>query len=439
MAVNFDMNDESSDDGDGGCYLGAELSPFGFQMSASGVLSHIYALVFPLLGSVRPIICAQNENATLAVFKEIMNDGLLDDGAKAICIGEGSTSAVSALHELGFRNALNVADGGRGRSHHSNSNYGYELDYEDNSFDFVFSRVVDRISVPALLVLEIERVLRPGGAGAMIVGSRNLYSGGLIRSATHISAYLKSSDVVNVRAVGSFTLVMFKKRFDKVSAFEHFRLPDVCPSVTTNKRIMHYLEPVVRKPQDQSSTSISYVPKFMNISSRGRLVYINIGAGEYVNSSTHNWLKPLYPMRPRAPHVYVIDHNVSVLASYIKSPGVTFIYHPGLAGAGLTDPDRYASVGEMGERLEDEGFDFVEWFKETVTRRDFVILAMNARAVELKLLFELYESGAICHVDELFLRCSDGVDCKTPACGDCASLYLGLRNSGVYVHQWFGN
>lgn len=425
---NLEMADQNFDDYVPQYHFGSVLRSFAL---ANGLLKRMYAVAAPVLGSVRP---GQNGNVILAVFKEIMNEGLLDNGSKAICLGEGSDLAVSVLRELGFPNAVEM------HQLPLFMPYMYKLDdYMGNSFDLVFSDALEKISVPALLVLEIERLLRPGGTGAMISGSRNLYSGGLIRSATHIAAYLKSSDVVNVRAVGPFTLVMFKKRFDKVSAFEHYRLPEVCPSVSKNKQIMQYLEPILQKRHGKNSAaSISYIPKYINISARNRLVYINIGAGEYVNSSIHNWLKPLYcPMMcPRAPHVYVIDSNVSAVTSYIKSPGITFIYHPGLSGSGNK---AFTSIGEMDEQLEDERFDFIKWFKETITPADFVILAMNAKAMEMKLLFELYESGGICHVDELFILCSDGADCKSSICGNCTSLYQSLRNSGVYVHRWFGN
>ncbi|CBI16304.3 unnamed protein product, partial [Vitis vinifera] len=99
---------------------------------------------------------------------------------------------------------------------------------------------------------------------------------------------------------------------------------------------------------------------------------------------------------------------------------------------------RPVSDEDLSMPLYAEGFDFVHWFKETVVAGDFVVLMMNAREVELKLLFELFKSGAICLVDEIFLHCSEGVDCNTATCKDCMTLFKGLRNSGVFVHQWWG-
>ncbi|XP_057954964.1 uncharacterized protein LOC131148986 [Malania oleifera] len=404
------------------------LFPGGFVKSTSS-----FALT--LFGSSSSMPCEENENLTVSVFRELMGKNLLGSGSKVLCVGEGSASAVSSLRVLGVSNAFGV-------HRHPffsllQSRFVYKLGFEDNSFDFVFSRALDRVSVPALFVLEVERVLRPGGIGALLVGARDLYSGSLVRSATPVSSFLKSSDILQVCGISSFTLVVFKKRFDSVGYFEWYHLPYECPSVTNNQPFMKHIEPLVKKSPGEHETKISYLPKFVDFSSRNRLIYINIGAGEYLNSSIANWLRPFYPTPPQAFNVYVIDHNTSALSSYVKKPGTTFVYHPGLAGSKAT---ANANSGRDDWIMPpDDEFDFINWFKNTVAAGDFVILLMNARAEELKLLYELFETGSICHVDELFLRCSDSVDCKNSLCGDCMSLLKSLRRSGIFVHQWWGD
>uniref|UniRef100_A0A5B7BQW1 Uncharacterized protein n=1 Tax=Davidia involucrata TaxID=16924 RepID=A0A5B7BQW1_DAVIN len=406
-----------------------------FYLNFTGFLKPVSAFAFPLFGSTLLRPCKESENLTVNVLKELMEKDLLDSGAKALCVGDGSASAVLSLRELGFSNAFGV-------DRHPffslwRKRFVYELDFKDNYFDFVYSRALDRVSVPALLVREIERVMRPGGTGAMLVGASDFYSGGLIRAATPVSSFLRSSDVVHVCSIGPFTLVIFKKKFDSVASFEHYRLPNECPSVTNNKPSIKYLEPFVDESPGELKTELSYLPKFMNMSSRKRLIYINIGAGEFVNASVATMFEPYYPIRSHAFNVYVVDHDTSALSSYVKKPGVTFVYHPGLAGVEPTAS--YDSDGDPSAPLDDEGFDFIRWFKDTIAEGDFVVLMMNARVVELKILFELFKSGGICNVDELFLRCSDSVDCGDAVCGDCMSLFRGLRNSGVFVHQWWGN
>ncbi|KAG8387692.1 hypothetical protein BUALT_Bualt02G0047700 [Buddleja alternifolia] len=239
----------------------------------------------------------------------------------------------------------------------------YELNFEDNHFDFVFSGDLDHVSVPSLLVLEIERVLRPGGTGAMLVGGHQLYSGGLVGSVTPIASFLKSSDIVHICRVGFFTLVIFKKRLENFASFEHFQLPTNCPSMAKNKPVMKCIEPLADKnPSRFDSDKLSYLPKFMNISSRNKLVYINVGAGEFAKTSIAKMSKPYCSDHHSGFDVYVIDHKTNVLTSYVTDPGINFIYHPALVGenhAQEISPDEYFSAP-----WDEEGFDFVRWFKK---------------------------------------------------------------------------
>lgn len=371
------------------------------------------------------ISCVDGKNLTISVIRELMNQEMLSSDARALCVGEGSDSIASTLRELGFSNAFGV---------HRNpilsllqKQYARNLEFDSNSFDFVFSRTLDRASVPALLVLEIERVLRPGGVGAMLVGPMNFHTRSLVRSATPVSLLLRSSEILHVCGISSFTLIVFKKQLESVAFFDNYKLPNECPSISKNKAFMQYIEPLVDQKPTQSH-GLSYLPKFLNISSRNRLIYINMGAGEF---DLH------YPIHPDAFNVYVVDHNASALTSHVKKPGVTFVYHPGLVEDDKTESS-LMSVDYLEAPLHEEQFEFIDWFKETAKDGDFVVLMMNAGVTQLKVLFELFTSGAICHVDELFLRCSDGVDCRTSYCRDCMSLFNGLRNAGVFVHRWFG-
>jgi hypothetical protein len=381
----------------------------------------------------------QSRDVIKNVFEELIEKNLLDFEARSLCLGHGSAEAVSALQELGFSSTCST------KKHPFFSlvarKFLYESDLRENYFDFVFSRDYSSVSVPALLVIEMERVLRPGGTGALLVKNPNFYSGNLIRIATPVSSFLMNSNVVSVFTFGSSsTLVIFKKRFENVDAFEHFRLPNNCPSISNNKPIMKYIEPLVDGNSVHLGNEHAYLTKFMNVSSRNRLVYINIGAGELLNSSITDTFVPNYPFAPHSLDVYVVDHNASALSSYVKKPGITFVYYPDLGEdkiARMNDPDMDDEDNEDNEDNEEteEGFDFIDWFKETKKDGDFVVLMMNAREMELKILFDLYKSGEICHVDELFIRCSDEIHCNNAICGDCSSLYKGLRSGGVFVHQ----
>nr|XP_043612836.1 uncharacterized protein LOC122584838 [Erigeron canadensis] len=366
------------------------------------------------------------KNLSVGVAKEVMRNQMLTFESKALCLGDGSDWIVSTLQEFGFLNVFGVYRNPLMSLLHKQ--FDHKLPFDSDSFDFVFSTTLDRVSVPALVVLEIERVLRPGGVGAMLVGSSSFYAPSLVRSATPVSLLLRTSDILHVCGIYSYTLIVFKKQLESVALFDNYKLPNECPSMLKNKPFMKHIEPLVDQRTGRFQ-ELSYLPKFLNISSRNRLIYINMGAGEFDRN---------YPIHPDAFNVYVVDHNVSALTSHVKKPGVTFVYHPGLVEDDKTESS-LMSVDYLEAPLHEEQFEFIDWFKETAKDGDFVVLTMNAGATQLKVLFELFASGAICHVDELFLRCSDGVDCRTSCCKDCMSLYNGLRNAGVFVHQWLGD
>jgi hypothetical protein len=94
-----------------------------------------------------------------------------------------------------------------------------------------------------------------------------------------------------------------------------------------------------------------------------------------------------------------------------------------------------------------EGFDFAEWLKSTVTEKDFVVMKMDVEGTEFDLIPRLFETGAICLIDEIFLechysrwqRCCPGQRSSKyeKTYGQCLDLFTSLRDRGVLVHQWW--
>ncbi|KFK24769.1 hypothetical protein AALP_AA8G022400 [Arabis alpina] len=205
------------------------------------------------------------------------------------------------------------------------------------------------------------------------------------------------------------------------------QLPRDCESLETNGPYIGFIEPLLEQKPVDFPKSVAYLPKFLDLSLKKRLVYIDIGAGEYLDVKlTPNWFFPLYPIERNAFDVYFVDHNTSVMISYVKKPGVTFVYHPGLAD----ENSKRTKFEQLEPFPEDEGFDFFAWFVETAKCAEFVVLKINTSQVEMKFLSVLLETGAICYVDELFLRCSS----QKP---DCINTIETLRSRGVFVHQWW--
>ncbi|RDX69676.1 hypothetical protein CR513_51176, partial [Mucuna pruriens] len=379
-------------------------------------------------GSFDSINCNNDTTLTSTIITELMGKRLLNYGSKSLCIGQASPVIVSAMQRLGFSSVIAV------HKHPFLSpnpkNIVCHLKYNDSSFDFVFSKDVDKVSVPTLLVLEAERILKPGGIAALLVASSS------------VSSLLRSSTVVHLgHYVNGLKLVVFKKRSENTtSLFYNHVLPQDCASVAITKPLVKLMEPLVDETQTQGQDikyekSVSYLPKFVDVSTRKRLVYVDIGVRELVNVNANanvtDWFPPSYPIDLKAFSVYFVHYNASVLLSYVKRPRVTFVYHPGLAGD-------VAAKSDVDPLLGEEKFDFLVWFKQTVQYADFVVLKMNAGEVEMKFLSDIFENGAICFVDELFLSCSDSGEGQAMSIRErCMDIYKGLRSNGVYVHQWW--
>lgn len=138
---------------------------------------------------------------------------LFNHSARALFVGGSSSSAASVLSDLGFSGAVGV-DKGRFISL-KRKEIGYKLDYQNDSFDFVLFRGKFKVSVPDLVVGEIERVLDWDGVGAMVfrVGSPATVEIS-VRSAGRVRNLLKSSCVVHSGYVNStkFYMIVFKKK-----------------------------------------------------------------------------------------------------------------------------------------------------------------------------------------------------------------------------------
>ncbi|KAF8117311.1 hypothetical protein N665_0011s0035 [Sinapis alba] len=396
----------------------AFLGPFLF--SGNGLLSNSF--LKPVWNYLESEKCKKNIDLATQVVTELKGLNFLSNDAKALCIGRRSVSALLAMNQQGLTDARVAYAPPVFAFKHRKFTSGY-LQYEDGSFGFVLSMDLETVSVSASLVYEIERVLKPGGTGAMLVGSDD--SNGLVRSVSPVSSLLKNSSVVHVGSLGEEVLIVFRRNGEDSFGLDqtHHHLPDDCSSVLNNRPYIGLLEPLLEEKRSDFERRIHYLPEFIDVSSRKRLVYIDIGAADHLTPRS-NWFFPSYPIDKKAFNSYFVHHNTSILTSYVKSPGVTFIYHPGLAGT-------VASHGEKEEEpfVEDDSFDFLAWFKETASFADFLVLKMNTSEAELKFLSELIKTGEICSVDELFLHCT--------GYGDCNSVIKSLRNRGVFVHQWW--
>lgn len=359
--------------------------------------------------------------------EELMGLKLLHYDAKVLCIGPGTDSALSMFKKMGFSDVHGVPK--HPLFSFFSRKYVYELELSgQKSFDFVFCGDVDQVTSPALLLLEMELVLKPGGTGALLVSTN---ANGLVKSATLVSLWLKQSEIVHVNYLDEFSVIVFKRNVTETAPYiGKTKIPRHCQSVEINRPYIGFMEPLLEQKPADFPKAVAYLPKFLDLSLKKRLVYVDIGAAEHLDAKLNpNWFLPSYPIDSKAFNVYFVDHNTSVMLSYVKKPGVTFVYHPDLAEDNSTGK-KITPLEQLEPFPEDEDFDFLAWFEETAKYADFVVLKMNTSQVEMKFLTVLLETGAICYVDELFLRCSSHKQ-------DCINILQTLRTRGVFVHQWW--
>jgi FkbM family methyltransferase len=199
-------------------------------------------------------------------------------------------------------------------------------------------------------------------------------------------------------------------------------------------------------------------------------VYVDVGARSY-GSSIGSWFKKQYPKQNRTFDVYAIEADKAFYEEYRVKKGVKLLpyaawvrnetlrfeinHDPGkevkekTRGMGRIQPVKssLSSRSFNGEVNEIEGFDFAEWLKNTVTEKDFVVMKMDVEGTEFDLIPRLFETGAICLIDEIFLechynrwqRCCPGQRSSKyeKTYGQCLDLFTSLRDRGVLVHQWW--
>ncbi|CAK9320055.1 unnamed protein product [Citrullus colocynthis] len=183
------------------CHAAADQPPRGSYLFQGHFLN-------PVWDSFDSVHCHETVNLTISVIKLLVDEKhLFNHTARALFVGASSSSAVSVLHDLGFSSAVGV-DKGRFISLKKRE-VGYKLDYRNDSLDFVLFRGKFKVSVPDLVVGEIERILAGGGIGAVVTGISSPISIGF---AGRVGKLLKSSCVVHSGNVDKLYMSVFKKK-----------------------------------------------------------------------------------------------------------------------------------------------------------------------------------------------------------------------------------
>eukprot|EP00992_Anisonema_acinus_P011619 TRINITY_DN7567_c0_g1_i2.p2 TRINITY_DN7567_c0_g1~~TRINITY_DN7567_c0_g1_i2.p2 ORF type:complete len:102 (+),score=22.10 TRINITY_DN7567_c0_g1_i2:438-743(+) len=99
-----------------------------------------------------------------------------------------------------------------------------------------------------------------------------------------------------------------------------------------------------------------------------------------------------------------------------------------------------ASVGAAG-KLVGRAIDFSRFLRMHFQPSDFVVVKMDVEGAEHRIIPKLIADGTIALVDELFVEChyflwSWIAVVRNWTWPDCLHMYQGLRDRGIYAHEW---
>ena len=189
-----------------------------------------------------------------------------------------------------------------------------------------------------------------------------------------------------------------------------------------------------------------------------RRVYLDLGARNF--DSSVGWFKTNYP-QANTFRIHAFEIEKRYRKDY-KNTGVNF------HNVGVHTRDGFMVVKEKEmkhlEHLEQGSFsrqvqtiNISRWILETLPSYDpsvFVVVKMDVEGMEHEIIPQLFETGAICAIDELFLEChytrrgvrnygQGAIPCdpynKSDLClrrPECVTMLQTLRDSGVYAHEW---
>lgn len=406
------------------------------------------------------------------VFGRHLADGLLGPSSRAVCLG-GAQEAL-ALRELGVAGAVAVAK--RRSPPLAVAGDDRRLPFEPSSVDFVFAgRALDSSKRPSDLAGEAARILRPEGHLVVLTSSAgDAYS---LRSlqALFPSLRLARSREINCPDASTLRELVFQKLQPTTPSTSSDDSASNCTIGEHKTQLLTHAEPLIQeeplKPWltlKRNIQNIKYLPDLADISFKRRYVYVDLGSRSY-GSSIGSWFRKQYPKQNHTFEVFAIEADPTFHPDYATRKGVTLLPYaawvkndtlsfeingdPGkedeakASGRGMGRIRPTAGKKMSGKVRRVQAFDFAEWLKQTVSEQDYVVMKMDVEGTEFDLIPRLFDTGAICLVDEVFLEChyNRWQKCcpgeRSPkyqnTYEECLELFSSLRESGVLVHQWF--
>ncbi|KAL5550710.1 hypothetical protein UlMin_000886 [Ulmus minor] len=437
-------------------------------------------------GSTRPELYTSKDwikavNFHSSIFQDLIAHGYLSPESKSICVETPKGHDVFALKEVGVKDSIGIFK--KASKPLVVSGEAHRIPFGDNTFDFVFSGGgrLDKSSRAFDFASEIVRTLKPEGFAVIHIGAKDTYS------FNSFIGLFNSCNLLTIREIEGFDSSiphireMVLQKHSGIFSHGSFK-PSHGGSGNNKCSVPGYKLELVRKAEPligeeplkpwitlkRNIKNIKYLPSMADISFKNRYVYVDVGARSY-GSSIGSWFKKQYPKQNKTFEVYAIEADKTFHEEYKVKKGVTLLpfaawvknetlsfeinRDPGDKvvdkgrGMGRIRPVKSKGGFDGGEVDKIQAFDFANWLKNTVSEKDFVVMKMDVEGTEFELIPKLFETGAICLIDEVFLEChynrwqrccpgerSSKYD-KTYK--QCLDLFTSLRQSGVLVHQWW--
>ncbi|XP_002526697.3 uncharacterized protein LOC8263137 [Ricinus communis] len=416
-----------------------------------------------------------------SVFQDLITDGYLSPNSKSLCVETPLGQDVYALKEIGVKDAIGISK--KAFKPLVISSKTSRLPFDDESFDFVFSGQggFDKSLRPLDLASEMIRTLKPEGFVVVHVRAKDRYSFNSFLELFNSCQLIKSRNIDGFDSSMLYIREIVLQKHHVGERMSEGNLGNKCSVPEHKRELVRNAEVLIKeeplKPWltlKRNIQNVKYLPSMADISFKNRYVYVDVGARSY-GSSIGSWFKKQYPKQNRTFDVYAIEADKAFHQEYKFKKGVMLLpYAAWVRNESLTfeinhDPgkevkDRGRGMGRIqpvtssssssesdgsfdGEVDTIRGFDFAEWLKNTVTEKDFVVMKMDVEGTEFDLIPRLFETGAICLIDEIFLechynrwqRCCPGQRSSKyeKTYGQCLDLFTSLRESGVLVHQWW--
>ncbi|KAL2509937.1 methyltransferase [Forsythia ovata] len=421
-----------------------------------------------------------------SAFQDLISEGVLSPNFKVLCVDTQMGSDVFALNDIGVKDSIGIFK--KASEPLVISGQGFNQPFNDETFDFVFSGggMIEKSSRPGDLSTEIARTLKPEGFLVVHTGSTDEYSFNSFLALFNCCKLVKSREIQGFDSEIPLIreIVMQKISGNGYSQQILGRQEDNSGANSINKcsvpghklELIRKAEPIIdeepKKPWitlKKNIQNIKYLPSMADISFKQRYVYVDVGARSY-GSSIVSWFKKQYPKQNKTFEIYAIEADrifhkeyknkkgVTLLpyAAWVRNESLFFEINQGPAhkntekgrGMGRIRPVQSSggsvSVGDVDEI---QGFDFAEWLKNAVSERDYVVMKMDIEGTEFDLIPRLFETGAICLIDEIFLEChynrwqkccpGERSSKYQKTYGQCLDLFTSLRAGGVLVHQWW--